>query len=117
MLAFEARGGAPCILRIEAVLVPGLPDDDAAGVWFEVSVRSGDCSLRISPERLACALNLTPAEAALASALAEGLSLQDYAARERLKIATVRWHLQNIFNRTGARSQSGLIRMMVSLFA
>jgi DNA-binding CsgD family transcriptional regulator len=116
-LAFEARDGTPRILRIEAMPVPAFPEDDAAGVWFEISVRSGDCGLRISPERLASTLHLTPAEAALASALAEGLSLQDYAERERLKIATVRWHLQNIFNRTGARSQSGLIRMMVSLFA
>jgi membrane associated rhomboid family serine protease len=38
------------------------------------------------------------------------------AAREGLKITTVRWRLQNIFDRTGARCQTDLVSMLVSLF-
>ncbi len=119
ILPFELADGVPRVLRIETLPISGLGlnRSEAPASWFDVSLRSSQTRLCVSPERIAAAFQLTAAEASLALALAEGLSLHDYAARERLKITTVRWHLQNIFNRTGARSQASLIRMMVSIFA
>ncbi len=118
LFAFELADGTRRVLKIEVLRLPGSrgiePCND--GVWFEVSVRKSTRCSTIPPSRVSAALGLTAAEANLASALAEGLSLHDYAGRERLKITTVRWHLQNIFNRTGTRSQSGLVSMLVSLF-
>lgn len=118
MFVFELPDGTTRILKIEALDIPAFAGAEAAttGAWFEVSVRG---SLRCSKVPAGCiesALGLTWAEANLAAALAEGLTLQDYADREHVKITTVRWHLQNVFNRTGARSQSELVGMMVSLF-
>jgi DNA-binding CsgD family transcriptional regulator len=86
------------------------------GSWFLVSVRPSLTSLKINALRIASTLRLTRAEAGLAAALVEGLSLHDYAEREDLKITTVRWHLRNIFERTGARNQQEVISMIVSLF-
>jgi DNA-binding CsgD family transcriptional regulator len=119
LLPFELPDGAPGILKVEALAVPHLAGAGAQahGIWFEISLRTPRCGFEIPAARLAAAFQLTSAEAHLASALAEGLSLRDYAAREGLKITTVRWHLQNIFARTGTRSQSDLVRTIVSLFA
>ncbi|MGO8953856.1 MAG: helix-turn-helix transcriptional regulator [Rhodomicrobium sp.] len=119
LLPFELPDGALGILKVEALAVPPFAEAGAQahGIWFELSLRTSRCCLKIPAGCLAAVFQLTSAEAHLASALAEGLSLRDYAAREGLKITTVRWHLQNIFARTGARSQSGLVRTIVSLFA
>ncbi len=119
ILPFEPMEGTSRMLRIELLPVSafGLAGGGIPSLWFEVSLRSSQPCLSVTPERIASTLQLTSAEANLALALADGLSLHQYAARKQIKITTVRWHLQNIFNRTGARSQSGLIRMMASLLA
>jgi DNA-binding CsgD family transcriptional regulator len=111
--------GKPQMLKIEAFRLPaawGGPQRRKEAL-FALSIRESLRGPQIPPAWLAEALGLTASEAKLASALAEGLSLQGYAAREGLKIATARWHLQNVFQRTGARSQAGLVAMLVSLFS
>jgi DNA-binding CsgD family transcriptional regulator len=124
-------GGSPALLSCEqpdgnsaAIIIrPLLPAQDGKkpglgreGCWFLVSVRPSLTSLTINALRIASTFHLTRAEAGLAAALVEGLSLHDYAEREDLKITTVRWHLKNIFERTGARNQQEVISMIVSLF-
>jgi DNA-binding CsgD family transcriptional regulator len=118
ILAFELAHGASRVLKIEALRLPeGYPVKPCdAGTWFELSIRKTLRGPKILPAQIAAVLDLTAAEANLASALAEGLTLQGYAERELLKVTTVRWHLQNVFNRTGTRSQSDLVSMLVSLF-
>src|SRR5262249_8908624 len=80
------------------------------------SIRPSLRSFEVSAARLMATFRLTPAEANLAAALANGLSLSEYAERENLKITTVRWHLQNIFDRTETRGQAELVAMIASLF-
>jgi DNA-binding CsgD family transcriptional regulator len=118
VFAFELPDGTARVLKIETLDISPFAclEEGFGGVWFEVSVRASLRCLKVPADRVAPALQLTSAEANLASALAEGLTLHDYAERENLKITTVRWHLQNVFNRTGMRSQSELVGMMVSLF-
>lgn len=121
ILRYDLPDGRACILAVSPLhfavdaLSPPRKCDDPT--WFAVSVRSCPLGVAISAESLAATFGFTPAEASLAAALAQGLSLQEYAARENLKITTVRWHLQNIFLRTETRSQSGLIAFIISLFA
>lgn len=93
---------------------PSGPVDEAQ--WLVVSIKPTLSDLHICPKRLVKIFDLTPAEANLVVALAQGLSLQDYAVLERRKISTVRWHLQNVFERTETRSQAQLIRMVASIF-
>ena len=118
LLALDLASGTQRFLKIEAFRLPAdrAMETGADGVWFLISFRKSLHCPKIAADRIAAALNLTAAEANLAAALSEGATLRGYAEREGLKITTVRWHLQNIFNRTGMRSQSDLVSMVVSLF-
>ena len=63
--------------------------------------------------RLATMLfRLTPAEAALAADLARGLTLGDHADTRRISTKTARWHLKQLFAKTGVRSQSELVQLL-----
>ena len=61
------------------------------------------------------ALGLTPAEANVANALASGLSVAKYALESDLSVATVRWHLHNAMQNSGANSQIELARLVLAL--
>ena len=60
---------------------------------------------------LAVAFSLTGAEARVLSALLEGLSLAETAARFQISVNTVRWHLKALFGKTNTNRQSDLIRL------
>ncbi|MFT8245641.1 helix-turn-helix transcriptional regulator [Roseomonas sp. BN140053] len=57
-------------------------------------------------------LDLTPAEAALAAALARGETLAAYAAGRRLSVETARTHLASIRRKTGCRRQADLVALL-----
>lgn len=65
---------------------------------------------RPEPQRLGRAFKLTAAEAQLLSALVVGERLKDYAARTGISLNTARTHLAALFDKTGERRQSDLIR-------
>jgi DNA-binding NarL/FixJ family response regulator len=58
---------------------------------------------------------LTATEAALASAIAQGLTLKDWANERRVAISTARTHLATVFQKTGASTQAQLVRLMRAL--
>lgn len=58
---------------------------------------------------------LTPTEAKLADCLIEGLELKVAAERLRLTENTARFHLKQIFRKSGVRSQSALIRLSLGI--
>ncbi len=60
---------------------------------------------------------LTGAETRLLRALVEGETLQAYAARHGVKITTVKSHLSSLFDKTGQRRQSDLIRFALDAAA
>jgi DNA-binding CsgD family transcriptional regulator len=71
------------------------------------------------PSRLAAAdieqvFGLTPAEARVLCGLLEGLSLNEYADKARVSVATVRTQLKQIFAKTGTTSQSALMRLVLA---
>jgi DNA-binding CsgD family transcriptional regulator len=67
----------------------------------------------LSPSALRQLFGLTPAEALLATRLADGLSLDD--AADALDIArnTARAHLRGVFAKTGATRQAELVRLVL----
>jgi DNA-binding CsgD family transcriptional regulator len=119
LLSYELPDGTSRSLTVRPLkIVPkASTQGESAAHWFMVSIRPSLSSFDVSAPRLAATLDLTRAEANLAAALMKGLSLQEYAEQENLKITTVRWHLQNIFDRTGTRGQAELVGMIASLFA
>jgi DNA-binding CsgD family transcriptional regulator len=66
---------------------------------------------------LSLLFNLTPAEARLLRALADGLRLQIYAQSAGVKISTVRSQLKSIFSKTGTNRQAELLSFVASMSA
>lgn len=71
--------------------------------------------LRTDTALLQTALGLTAAEAKVSTLIASGLAVPAAAAALRLSANTVRTHLARTFEKTGARSQSALTRLVARL--
>jgi len=82
-----------------------------------VVIRDAGAPVRIDAARLRAALGLTPAEAALACALAEGDTLQSHAAKRGVSVETVRTLLRGAFRKTGCARQSELVALVLTLAA
>jgi DNA-binding CsgD family transcriptional regulator len=70
-----------------------------------------------APERLVRLLGLTPAEAALATALAGDRTLRQYAEAAGITLNTARWTLKQILQKTGCRRQSELVALVAAYAA
>lgn len=68
-----------------------------------------------SVERLGELYKLTPAEARLAATLAEGASMEDFAATRGISMNTAKFLLKGVFSKTGARRQGALVAQLRSL--
>jgi pimeloyl-ACP methyl ester carboxylesterase/DNA-binding CsgD family transcriptional regulator len=60
---------------------------------------------------------LTTAEARLTAKLVQGLRVADAGAELGMTPSTARWHLKNIFSKTGTRRQADLLRLLVNASA
>jgi DNA-binding CsgD family transcriptional regulator len=59
-------------------------------------------------------LGLTEAEAKIAVALARGVPLPEIARRMGVQDNTVRWHLKQIYTKTGTHGQVDLVRLLLT---
>ena len=69
----------------------------------------------IDPDIVAAALGLSPAESRVAVQLAEGMTVRDIAAATGRSEKTVRWHVQQIFEKRGISRQTDLVLQVLSL--
>jgi DNA-binding CsgD family transcriptional regulator len=60
---------------------------------------------------------LSPAQEQVAALIVDGLSLADIAARMKITPNTARTHLDRVFEKTGVRTQSALVRVLLSTAA
>jgi DNA-binding CsgD family transcriptional regulator len=63
----------------------------------------------IDTDRLGAWFGLSPAEAMLVSALAVGEDLADYAASRNVTANAIRFHLKNIYRKTGVTTRAQLV--------
>jgi DNA-binding CsgD family transcriptional regulator/PAS domain-containing protein len=63
---------------------------------------------------LQCFFGLTPAEAALAQALAAGRSLHEYADEAHVTCETARWRLKQVLAKTDTHRQAELVRLLLT---
>jgi DNA-binding CsgD family transcriptional regulator len=69
---------------------------------------------RRAPAQWLCeGYGLTPAEARLAVALANGDSLKEIAEATGNRVGTLRTHLKHVFAKTGTRRQAELVRLVL----
>lgn len=96
----------PVLLSISRVADDGGP----ARACVMVTDSAADYKVHIQP--LAEAFALTPVETRLVAQLAQGRSVQEAAARLKLKVETVRTYLKQIFQKTGTHRQLELVQLM-----
>lgn len=85
-------GSAAAMFIVDPAKSP-VPDNDLLGLFY----------------------GLTPAEARLAGALAQGATVEEYGAMHRLTANTVRTHLKRALSKTGTHRQSQLVRLVANL--
>lgn len=105
-------GRAPFMVRAVPV-VPG-------GVWggfrgAMLLVTGGNRRPRPNPALLARMFDLTPAEAALAAAIAAGRTLAEHAAKRGISVETARSHMAAIRRKTGCHRQADLTALLARL--
>jgi DNA-binding CsgD family transcriptional regulator len=82
-----------------------------------VLIRDPDRIRPLPDHVLATLFGLTPAEAKLAAALAQGESLSEYADRARIARETARWHSKQVLAKTGVKRQTQLVRLVLTSIA
>jgi len=89
-------------------------EDNARRPACAVFIRDPDRKSQASDEIVRKLFDLTPAEAALALALANGSTLEEAAEELGISKNTARAHLRAIFSKTGATRQATLVRTLLN---
>jgi DNA-binding CsgD family transcriptional regulator len=100
------------------VLVRAAPDDE----WHEgperpavvIFLRDPDSRSQPSHEIVMRLFDLTPAEAVLATHLADGMTLDEASEELGIRRNTARAHLRSIFSKTGVTRQTTLVRVLLN---
>lgn len=92
---------------------PELADDPFAPRWV-VRLEPPPEPVLISHQHLVQRYGLTCTEAALAAAITEGATPQQFAQRQQSSIATVRSQLRQVFQKLGTDSQMGVLRRLLT---
>lgn len=66
---------------------------------------------RVTAEHLRDLFGLTRVESEIGASLVHGISPADYATKAGTKVATVRWHVRNIFRQTDCRTQAEFVAL------
>lgn len=99
-----------------AILLSGQPRrDEAAGALAVVRCSPLQSSSEPDPDLLVEVFELTLAEAQVASQLARGLSAVEIATARGVSTQTVRAQIRAVFEKTGIKRQSDLIRLLVEM--
>ncbi|AGC42343.1 LuxR family transcriptional regulator [Myxococcus stipitatus DSM 14675] len=76
-------------------------------------IHDPDAALLLDPQLIAGLHGLTSAESLLASALAQGKTLAEFAEHRGCSEQTARTHLKRVLEKTGTRRQAELVRMLL----
>jgi DNA-binding CsgD family transcriptional regulator len=110
------QGAVPVVMEVGE----GLPTK----VWW-VMARGGLILFCLSEQRItesrlemaAMVYGLSPAQRRVAALIADGMTLNEIAERMKITANTARTHLQRIFEKTGVRNQTALVRILLSAAA
>jgi len=90
-----------------------LPEDRGAPPVVLLRIIADPDKMPIDIESLQVWYDLSPREAAVAAAFAEGMSLTDYAEATDVAITTVRTHFANVKAKLGASDQAAVVRKVL----
>ena len=111
----------PSAARAYQVLVAPVPERPRERVFGFTEARTAAVMVVSDPETapepaaetLSSLFGLTPAVAKLAAALAAGRTLAEHAEEASITRGTARWHLKELFARTGTSRQAELVRLLL----
>jgi DNA-binding CsgD family transcriptional regulator len=107
------RISGKCPLQI--LVTPSVREDIFFGTRGTALVFVSDPETqRTQADVLRTLYGLTPAEATVASLLAEGKSVKEIADRTTVRENSVRIHLKKIFDKTGTKRQAELVKVVLS---
>jgi len=69
----------------------------------------------VDPAVIGMVFQLTPAEAEVATGLAEGLPIDEIAAARGVTLETIRAQIRSVYGKTGVRSRADLVRMLLEM--
>ncbi|HEY0777259.1 MAG TPA: hypothetical protein VGD56_04755 [Gemmatirosa sp.] len=136
--ALSSRGGSLALPRpsgeppLAAHVAPLSPGATASAHWLQplepdaaravavvfianLTATADPAAAAVAGARLQAVYGLTPAEAIVAVAVAQGEGLATVAAANRVVLATVRTQAQHAYRKTGVRGQAGLARLVERL--
>jgi DNA-binding CsgD family transcriptional regulator len=85
------------------------------GACVVLAIGVGGTQPLIAADRLGAWFGLSPAEARLAAAMAAGDDLMDYAAARNVTAGAIRFHLKNIYRKTGVATRAQLVARLRDL--
>ena len=97
-------------VREIAAWLPGEIREEMASVFARMA--PGGTTVDIS--RFAAEHGLTPAETRLVESIAGGASVAEHAETQGISTNTARVHMQRVLEKTGARRQAELVRMILA---
>lgn len=101
------------------VMVKRLPESPGHAQWGATPVaafiRDPDQIGSIPWGAVAETFGLTPTEERLVRCLVEGSTTEETAGRQGINVSTVRWHMKQIFDKTGTSRQGDLVRLIMSM--
>jgi DNA-binding CsgD family transcriptional regulator len=110
-------GGLP----LEVLVTPAWSKTEAAIPWMSgrrpaaiVLISDPEAEMRLRAGELRERFGFTPAEAAFAIEIAKGDGRKAAADRLGITVGTARSHLSSIFDKTGARRQAELVRILAA---
>lgn len=122
-----SSSGLPIAARTsteEDLLITVAPLGDTTPMWgmlarpsVLVLIRSRSRQRMVTASQLMQLFALTPAEARVARALAQGQSLEGYASDCGISSATVRTQLRSVLGKTGTGRQQDLVRLLASIMS
>ncbi|MEQ1438889.1 helix-turn-helix transcriptional regulator [Fontimonas sp. SYSU GA230001] len=106
------RDGLPLVVTIHAIEVRSPPPNQAVAIAFicDPESRPGDHAATLK-----LVYGLTAGEVKLVQALNEGLTLKEFSDWSGLSYETVRSYVKRVLAKTGARSQTDLVRLTQGL--
>jgi DNA-binding CsgD family transcriptional regulator len=114
VMRLTAAGHAIALLVFVAPL-PRNPESDYGPGYALVTMSAPDAPQALTRETLVALFDLSPTQASIALAIFAGQSPEDIAEGRGIRISTLRTHLAEIFQRTGAENQRDLVRLLGTL--
>ena len=116
MTVRRASGLPPLVVHVNPVSVRQMDFGGRRVAALVLVVDPGERA-RIDPRLVAEALDLTPAESAVAVLLSQGKTVRDIATERGCQEKAVHWHLRQIYKKRGMSRQADLVRQVLSLSA